>query len=320
MRAGLRVVRDRVTPAQAARRAATYFARLTPLFFPRHLQQQTHNPRRCASDDVGRALASVTPAPCGRQTKPGAIKHGSNKGLSVCLSVCVRVYTSIYFLFLAVLLLKMAAIGMVQMLIEAAEYLDRREREAEHGYASMLPFTSSKERDSLKRKSKIKKNSSSRSTHNEMEKNRRAHLRLCLERLKSLVPLGPESNRHTTLSLLMKAKEHIKRLEESERKAQYTIDHLQREQRHLRRRLEQLGVERTRMDSMGSTISSEKSDSEQEELDVDVEGTDYLLGDLEWSSSSTDTDTLPHAPVSSSTCPLCKSGPTTARSVDIPGA
>ncbi|KPP66834.1 max dimerization protein 1-like [Scleropages formosus] len=143
--------------------------------------------------------------------------------------------------------------------------------EAEHGYASMLPYSTSKERDSLKRKSKSKKNSNSRSTHNEMEKNRRAHLRLCLERLKSLVPLGPDSNRHTTLSLLMKAKEHIK---------------LQREQRHLRRRLEQLGVERTRTDSTGSVISSEKSDSDQEELDVDVEGTDYLLGDLEWSTSS----------------------------------
>uniref|UniRef100_A0AAZ3RKC4 BHLH domain-containing protein n=1 Tax=Oncorhynchus tshawytscha TaxID=74940 RepID=A0AAZ3RKC4_ONCTS len=103
----------------------------------------------------------------------------------------------------------MAAIEMVQMLIEAAEYLDRREREAEHGYASMLPFTSSKEKDSLKRKNKSKKNSNSRSTHNEMEKNRRAHLRLCLERLKSLVPLGPDSNRHTTLSLLMRAKKHI---------------------------------------------------------------------------------------------------------------
>ncbi|XP_018617969.1 max dimerization protein 1 [Scleropages formosus] len=180
----------------------------------------------------------------------------------------------------------MAAIGMVQMLIEAAEYLERREREAEHGYASMLPYSTSKERDSLKRKSKSKKNSNSRSTHNEMEKNRRAHLRLCLERLKSLVPLGPDSNRHTTLSLLMKAKEHIKRLEESERRAQHTIDQLQREQRHLRRRLEQLGVERTRTDSTGSVISSEKSDSDQEELDVDVEGTDYLLGDLEWSTSS----------------------------------
>ncbi|XP_016146726.1 max dimerization protein 1 isoform X1 [Sinocyclocheilus grahami] len=187
----------------------------------------------------------------------------------------------------------MTAIEKLQMLIEAAEYLDRREREAEHGYASMLPFTSNKERDGLKRKIKNKKNCSSskndfssRSTHNEMEKNRRAHLRLCLERLKSLVPLGPDSNRHTTLSLLMRAKDHIKRLEDSERKAQHTIDQLQRERRHLRRRLEQLGVERTRMDSMGSTISSDKSDSDQEDVDVDVEGTDYLLGDLEWTTSS----------------------------------
>ncbi|XP_054467768.1 max dimerization protein 1 [Anoplopoma fimbria] len=179
----------------------------------------------------------------------------------------------------------MAAIGMVQMLIEAAEYLERREREAEHGYASMPPFISSQERESLKRKSKSKKNTSSRSTHNEMEKNRRAHLRLCLERLKSLVPLGPDANRHTTLSLLMKARDHIKRLEESDRRAQHTVEQLQRERRHLRRRLEQLGVERTRMDSTGSAVS-DKSDSDQEDLDVDVEGTDYLLGDLEWSTSS----------------------------------
>lgn len=39
---------------------------------------------------------------------------------------------------------------------------------------------------------------------------RRAHLRLCLERLKALIPLGPDCNRHTTLGLLNKAKTHIK--------------------------------------------------------------------------------------------------------------
>ena len=39
---------------------------------------------------------------------------------------------------------------------------------------------------------------------------RRAHLRLCLEKLKGLVPLGPEASRHTTLSLLTRAKLHIK--------------------------------------------------------------------------------------------------------------
>lgn len=53
------------------------------------------------------------------------------------------------------------------------------------------------------------------------------------------------------------------KLEESDRRAQHTMDQLQREQRYLRRRLEQLGVERTRMDSTGSNQSSDKSDSDQ---------------------------------------------------------
>uniref|UniRef100_A0A7N5KIY1 Small nuclear ribonucleoprotein U4/U6.U5 subunit 27 n=1 Tax=Ailuropoda melanoleuca TaxID=9646 RepID=A0A7N5KIY1_AILME len=159
-----------------------------------------------------------------------------------------------------------AAVRMnIQMLLEAADYLERREREAEHGYASMLPYNN-KDRDALKRRNKSKKNnSSSRSTHNEMEKNRRAHLRLCLEKLKGLVPLGPESNRHTTLSLLTKAKLHIKKLEDCDRKAIHQIDQLQREQRHLKRQLEKLGLERIRMDSIGSTVSSERSDSDRGE-------------------------------------------------------
>ncbi|KAM3925697.1 max dimerization protein 1 isoform 2-T2 [Leptodactylus fuscus] len=178
----------------------------------------------------------------------------------------------------------------IQMLLEAAEYLERREREAEHGYASMLPYNS-KERDSLKRKSKSKKSSSSRSTHNEMEKNRRAHLRLCLEKLKVLVPLGPESNRHTTLSLLTRAKLHIKKLEDCDRKSQHQIEQLQREQRHLKRQLEKFGVERIRMDSIGSAVSSERSDSDRE-IDVDVESTDYLTADLDWSSSSSSASDL----------------------------
>lgn len=39
---------------------------------------------------------------------------------------------------------------------------------------------------------------------------RRAHLRNCLEKLKEMVPLGPEATRHTTLGLLTKAKAFIK--------------------------------------------------------------------------------------------------------------
>ncbi|KFU88135.1 Max dimerization protein 1, partial [Chaetura pelagica] len=125
-----------------------------------------------------------------------------------------------------------------------------------------------------------------RSTHNEMEKNRRAHLRLCLEKLKGLVGLGPAAGRHTTLSLLTKAKLHIKKLEDYDRRAAHQIEQLQREQRHLQRQLEKLGVERTRMDSTSSTISSERSDSDREDLEVDVESMDELPADLDWSSSS----------------------------------
>ncbi|NXX12172.1 MAD1 protein, partial [Podargus strigoides] len=94
---------------------------------------------------------------------------------------------------------------------------------------------------------------------------RRAHLRLCLEKLKGLVPLGPEDSRHTTLSLLTKAKLHIKKLEDYDRKAVHQIEQLQREQRHLKRQLEKLGMERIRMDSIGSTVSSERSDSDRGE-------------------------------------------------------
>ncbi|XP_061627770.1 uncharacterized protein mxd4 isoform X1 [Phyllopteryx taeniolatus] len=104
-------------------------------------------------------------------------------------------------------------------------------------------------------------------------KSRRAKLRLYLEQLKKLVPLGPDSTRHTTLSLLKRAKMHIKKLEEQDRKALNMKEQLQREHRYLKRRLEQLSVsgsvERIRTDSMGSTISS---DSEQE---VDIEGMDF---------------------------------------------
>ena len=49
-----------------------------------------------------------------------------------------------------------------------------------------------------------------RSTHNELEKNRRAHLRNCLEKLKDIVPVGADSSRHTTLGLLNKAKHFIR--------------------------------------------------------------------------------------------------------------
>lgn len=165
------------------------------------------------------------------------------------------------------------------ILLEAAEYLERRDREAEHGYASVLPFNSDFSRKKTKASPISRKTQNNRSSHNELEKHRRAKLRLYLEQLKELVPLGPDSTRHTTLSLLKRAKMHIKKLEEADRKALNTKEQLQREHRYLKRRLEQLvmpgGVERTRTDSLGSTIST---DSEQE---VDIEGMESPLGEGE---------------------------------------
>ncbi|XP_044538128.1 max dimerization protein 4 [Gracilinanus agilis] len=126
-----------------------------------------------------------------------------------------------------------------------------------------------------------------RSSHNELEKHRRAKLRLYLEQLKQLVPLGPDSTRHTTLSLLKRARMHIKKLEEQDRKALNVKEQLQREHRYLKRRLEQLsvqGMERVRTDSTGSTIST---DSEQE---VDIEGMEFTPGEMDSVGSASDAD------------------------------
>ncbi|XP_064418924.1 max-interacting protein 1 isoform X2 [Latimeria chalumnae] len=132
---------------------------------------------------------------------------------------------------------------------------------------------------------------------------RRAHLRLCLERLKALIPLGPDCNRHTTLGLLNKAKVHIKKLEDVERKSQHQLENLEREQRFLKRRLEQLqgvpDMERIRMDSVGSAISSDRSDSEREEIEVDVESTEFSHGDVDNISTTSISDIDDHSSLQS---------------------
>ncbi|KAM5131939.1 max-interacting protein 1 [Mantella aurantiaca] len=196
----------------------------------------------------------------------------------------------------------------IQTLLDAAEYLERRERECEHGYASTYPSPDDSDLLRLKsRRLKSKRCSNSlgsgvnRSTHNELEKNRRAHLRLCLERLKTLIPLEPDNSRHTTLGLLNKAKVHIKKLEETSRKGQHQLEILEREQRYLVRRLEQLQTgqtgqepERVRTDSVGSAMSSERSDSEREEIEVDIESTEFSPLEVDSSSSTSISDLDDH--------------------------
>lgn len=161
----------------------------------------------------------------------------------------------------------------IQVLLRAAEFLERREREAEHGYASVLPVSPGLSDKRIKQKNKKMSPGGNRSVHNELEKNRRAQLRHCLEQLKKQVPLSTDSMRNTTLNLLRRAQLHIKKLQEQDERAELLKGRLRWEQRELRIRLEQLqrGTERMRNDSQGSTMSSERSDSDREDVEVDVE-------------------------------------------------
>ncbi|XP_020854224.1 max dimerization protein 3 isoform X2 [Phascolarctos cinereus] len=154
----------------------------------------------------------------------------------------------------------------IQVLLQAAEYLDRREREAEHGYASLCPTHNLGPVNRGRRRPKAPRDSL-----------RRAQLRRCLEQLKQQMPLSTDCARYTTLSLLRRARLHIQKLEEQEQRARRLKDRLRSEQRSLRERLEQLRGpagerERLRVDSLDSSgLSSERSDTDQEELEVDVE-------------------------------------------------
>jgi len=228
----------------------------------------------------------------------------------------------------------------IAALLQAAEYLDRKERaaEAEHGYAvSSLPPTlmfdpspkdviqqvqqrsapiafhgkfsqnnntvilassapastfsafeepasaslgAGRNNKRLAKLSNNKKPQGNRSTHNELEKNRRAHLRHCLEKLKDIVPVRADSSRHTTLGLLKEAKLFIKTLEEKDREVNVRKDNMLREQRYLKRRLEVLSSQvdsiykrRSVSECSTSTVSSNhSSNSESDEHEVDVIG------------------------------------------------
>ncbi|KAJ8015405.1 hypothetical protein DPEC_G00025780 [Dallia pectoralis] len=177
----------------------------------------------------------------------------------------------------------------IEVLLQAAEFLERREREAEHGYASVLPISSQGDGDKkIKQKNKkLLAAGSNRSVHNELEKHRRAQLRHNLEQLKQQVPLSSDSMRNTTLNLLRRAQSHIKKLQEQDERAEELKGHLRWKQRELRVRLESLQgrepltglggnasvTERMRNDSLGSAAmsSSERSDSDREDVEVDVE-------------------------------------------------
>ncbi|XP_070594945.1 max dimerization protein 3 isoform X2 [Erythrolamprus reginae] len=166
----------------------------------------------------------------------------------------------------------------IQVLLQAATYLERRERaiykpEAEHGYASLSPYCGPEALQAQRKPKTRKALRNLRSVHNELEKQRRAQLRQCLEQLKQQIPTNTEHSRYTMLSLLHHARLHIK-LEHQEQKAQQVKERLRCEQHNLHQRLEELqahlNMEQPEADSLDSfRFSSEHSDSEDE---MDVEG------------------------------------------------
>uniref|UniRef100_A0AAZ3NPL0 Transposase Tc1-like domain-containing protein n=1 Tax=Oncorhynchus tshawytscha TaxID=74940 RepID=A0AAZ3NPL0_ONCTS len=106
----------------------------------------------------------------------------------------------------------------------------------------------------------------------------------------------------------LNAKRHVWRkpatiytkLEEMDRRSQHQLESLEREQRHLQRQLAHLQTpgggdrDRVRMDSLGSPLASEHSDSDQEEIKVDVESTDFSHGELDSISTNGCSDLEDH--------------------------
>ncbi|KFD57501.1 Helix-loop-helix DNA-binding domain protein [Trichuris suis] len=99
-----------------------------------------------------------------------------------------------------------------------------------------------------------------RASHNELEKNRRAHLRSCLEQVKMLVPLGPETTRHTTLSLLTKARSFIKTLEQQEKMLRFEKEQLDSRLLSLLQRVKAL-CNRSDIGGMVTTMANNRNNS-----------------------------------------------------------
>lgn len=150
--------------------------------------------------------------------------------------------------------------------------------EAEHGYAA--PATHIPD-DITKRRTKSKKTQGNRSTHNELEKNRRAHLRHCLENLKDLVPLGQDCTRHTTLGLLTKAKSFIKTLEEKEKRNAQLLEKLTKDNGNLQRRIEELsGIQWYRPERSISecSTSTNSTNSASESAETSISSSSPISG------------------------------------------
>ncbi|UYV71790.1 MXD1 [Cordylochernes scorpioides] len=102
----------------------------------------------------------------------------------------------------------------------------------------------------------------------------RAHLKHCLDKLKALVPLAPNSTRHTTLGLLNRAKGFIKTLEQRDRNQRYQLEQLRLEHQTLRSQLNmwepQFAKRRSVSESSSSSSGGASSSMESGEFSLSL--------------------------------------------------
>ncbi|XP_064383187.1 max dimerization protein 3-like isoform X2 [Halichondria panicea] len=122
-------------------------------------------------------------------------------------------------------------------LIQAAQFLEQNGRSGDEDLEESPKKRSRPNRQ--KRPASYSAMARSRTTHNLLEKNRRAQLRDCLEVLRQHVPLP---DKLTTLALLQSAKKYIESLKKKERKEKELKTKLQNDQSALLSRLAELGA------------------------------------------------------------------------------
>ncbi|KAF7688298.1 hypothetical protein HF521_014304 [Silurus meridionalis] len=196
----------------------------------------------------------------------------------------------------------------IRRLLEAAEYLERKDRECEHGYASTFPSIQSSNNYQRQRKFRNKKHSSNhnRSTHNELEKNRKANaaqlfphtlarylfLRFCT----SSSTLRPQAVVTTAMRCFGS------RLKRKETKSAILFAwslHCHGHASVVTQSHMTLHCKRTRRVSESLRLERREPKTPREEIEVDVESTEFSHGELDSASMASTSDLDDHSSLQS---------------------
>lgn len=155
------------------------------------------------------------------------------------------------------------ALSSLDALIQAAQFIEQNGGDTE---------VVSQQKKRTHRHKMRKPSTYSRTTHNLLEKNRRAQLRDCLEVLRQHVPLP---DKLTTLALLQSAKKYIENLQVKEREENTARTNLMNEQSILLSRLAELGAKSVLVTTPTKADSPEANTKDDDEsMAIDVESED----------------------------------------------